>query len=313
MIKYLKYTEIDFDKWDACISKAFNGLIYAYSWYLNMVSERWEALVENDYERVMPLTRGHKMGLDYLFQPRFTQQLGVFSKNLLTSEIVNSFIDAIPKKYQFIEINLNTLNNIENPGKHFHRWKNHELDLIATYENIRNSYSQNLKRNLKKASQAKLTLVKNIKPENIISLFRENKGKELGNLCEADYRLLQRMIYVMIYKRMAATYGICDENNTLIAGIFFVFSHKKAIFYFSATNQKARETLAMPFLIDCFISENSGSHLTLDFEGSNNENLARFYKSFGAAEITYLHYLKNDMSPLLKAGLHVYKFFRKIL
>lgn len=288
-------------------------MVYGWSWYLDLVSEGWEALVENDYECVMPLTKGRKMGMDYLFQPRFTQQLGIFSQNLLSGEVVNSFIEAIPKKYRFIEINLNTFNKIENPGKHFHKWKNHELDLINSYENIRNSYSQNLKRNLKKASQTQLTLVKNIKPEDIISLFRENKGKELENLTATDYQLLQRLIYVMIYKRIAVTYGVCDENNTLVAGIFFVFSHKKAIFYFSATSQKARETMAMPFLIDRFISENAGSHLTLDFEGSNNENLARFYKSFGSTPITYFHYVKNNLNPLLNAGFKVYKILKRML
>jgi len=307
LIKYLKHREIDIEKWDACIGKAFNGMVYGWSWYLDMVSEDWEALVENDYERVMPLTRGRKMGMYYLFQPRFTQQLGIFSQTLLSGEVVKSFLQAIPEKYRFIEINLNTFNTIENPRKHFHHWKNHELDLINTYENIRNSYSQNLKRNLKKASQSHLTLVKNIKPEDVIAIFRETKGKELENLSDKDYQLLQRLIYVMIYKRIAQVMGVYDETNVLIAGVFFVFSHKKAIFYFSATSAKARETLAMPFLIDKFISENTGSHLTLDFEGSNNEHLARFYRSFGSTEISYFHYRKNNLNPLFKAGFYIYK------
>lgn len=313
MIKYLSHREIDTDKWDACISKAFNGMVYGWSWYLDMVCEEWEALVENDYERVMPLTTGRKMGFDYLYQPRFTQQLGIFSQTLLSGEVVKSFLKAIPEKYRFIEINLNTFNNIENPGKNFHPWKNHELDLINSYENLRNSYSQNLKRNLKKASQFHLSMVKNIKPEDVIAIFRENKGKELENLTNQDYQLLRRLIYAMIYKRMAQVVGVYDENNVLIAGVFFVYSHKKAIFYFSATSPKAKEVLAMPWLMDKFIGENAGSHLTLDFEGSNNENLSRFYKSFGSTEIIYFHYKKNNLNPLFKVGFHIYKMIRPFL
>lgn len=313
LIKYLKHREIDTEKWDACIGKAFNGMVYGWSWYLDLVSEGWEALVENDYERVMPLTKGRKMGIDYLFQPRFTQQLGIFSQTLLSGEVVKSFLQAIPKKYRFIEINLNTFNNIDEPEKYFHTWKNHELDMISSYENIRDSYSQNLKRNLKKASQFKLSLVKNIKPDDIIAIFRENKGRELENLAEKDYQLLKRLIYVMIYKRIAHTIGVYDENNVLIAGVFFIFSHKKAIFYFSATSTRAKETRAMPFLIDQFIFENAGSHLTLDFEGSNNEHLARFYKSFGSTEITYFHYRKNKLNPLLKSGFYLIKKIKQLL
>jgi hypothetical protein len=275
-----------------------------------MVCEEWDALVENDYERVMPLTAGRKMGIDYLFQPRFTQQLGIFSQTLLSGDVVNSFLQAIPRKYRFIEINLNTFNNIEHPGKNFHSWKNHELDLINTYENIRNSYSQNLKRNLKKASQANLSIVKNIKPEDVIAIFKENKGKELEHLTDQDYQLLRRLTYLMIYKRMAQVVGVYDENNVLIAGVFFVFSHKKAIFYFSATSSKAKEVMAMPWLIDKFISENTGSHLTLDFEGSNNEHLARFYKSFGSTGISYFHYRKNNLNLLFNVCFHIYKMVK---
>ncbi|MCK4361546.1 MAG: hypothetical protein KAV70_07350, partial [Bacteroidales bacterium] len=81
MIKHLTYQQINKSKWDECIKKSFNGIIYGYSWYLDIVCKHWEALVENDYERVFPLTTGKKFGINYLYQPFFTQQLGVFSKN----------------------------------------------------------------------------------------------------------------------------------------------------------------------------------------------------------------------------------------
>jgi len=151
-------------------------MIYAYSWFLDLVNDRWEGLVMNDYEAVMPLTPGRKMGIDYLFQPRFTQQLGVFSQLHLTDKIVRDFLDKIPAKYQFIEINLNTHNKIHHPGKHFHQWKTHEIDLINDYDQIANAYSTNLKRNLKKATKSSLQIVENIKPENVIRIFRKSKG-----------------------------------------------------------------------------------------------------------------------------------------
>jgi hypothetical protein len=48
MIKYLRQDEINVDKWDQCISHSVNGMIYAFSWYLDIVNNRWEALVEGD-------------------------------------------------------------------------------------------------------------------------------------------------------------------------------------------------------------------------------------------------------------------------
>ena len=53
---FLKHDKIDKVKWDNCISRSVNGHIYARSWYLNIVSPDWDALIEGDYEAVMPLT-----------------------------------------------------------------------------------------------------------------------------------------------------------------------------------------------------------------------------------------------------------------
>jgi hypothetical protein len=275
-----------------------------------MVSESWEALVENDYERVFPLTHGKKFGINYLFQPRFTQQLGIFSRSILSIDTVKRFLDAIPGKFKFIDINLNSFNPLKKDYDKIEPWLNHELDLINSYERIASNYSTNLKRNLKKAENSPVTLVKSIKPENVINLFRRNKGEELDNFSDPDYELLRRLIYVMIYKRLVEVVGAYSEMNELCAGAFFVRDNKKVIFYFSATNDYAREHAAMPMIINSFIRENAHSHLTLDFEGSNNTNLARFYKSFGAKELTYPHFRQNKLNPLLKLGFDLIKKLR---
>lgn len=310
MIKYLKHDEIDTDKWDGCIDHSVNGMIYAYSWYLGLVNNRWEALVENDYERVMPLTPGRKLGINYLFQPPFTQQLGIFSKSLLNYAVVKEFMEAIPAKYKFIEINLNTHNKFGENMPGYYPWLTHELDLISPYENLFANYSDNLKRNLKKAVQAKVSIVENIKPDGVISIFKNNKGKLLPGLKHENYDLLQRMIYVMIYKQLAFVAGAFTETNELCAGAFFIYSKKKAIFYFSATNEVAKATGAMSLLIDHFIQKHAHSHLTLDFEGSNDPNLARFYKSFGASEVKYPHIKVNKLNPLISLGVNLAKKFR---
>lgn len=310
MIRYLKNNEIDAEKWDRCINRSMNSMLYAQSWYLDLVNNHWEGLVENDYERVMPLTPGQKFGIDYLFQPPFTQQLGIFSQSHLTTSVVDNFLKAIPPKYKFIEINLNTHNKVDDDHPAFTPWLTHELDLIGAYDNIRKGYSENLKRNLKKAEKAKVSIVENVKPELVINIFRANKGKRLANLRDSDYDLLRRLIYVMIYKRMAYVAGAYDETNDLCAGAFFVFSKTKAIFYFSATDETAKSNGAMPLLIDNFIRRNANSHLTLDFEGSNDPNLARFYRSFGAHQVTYPHYNINRLNPVLKAGVYLAKKIR---
>ena len=296
MIRFLKHGEIDKEQWDKCIHEAFNGLIYAYSWYLDTVSEDWEALVEGNYERVFPLTHRKKFLINYLYQPFFTQQLGVFSKSLLTSQITGSFIEAIPAKYKFAEINLNSHNKLDLSNRQLVPLLNHELDLIDTYENIAGRYSQNIKRNIKKAKSSGVTIVNNIRPDDIIDLFISNKGKTIQTLNETDYQMFKRLVYTSMYKGKARVVGAYTEENELCAGAIFLVSHHRATFIFSATNQIARGNGAMSLLIDTFIYENSGSRLTFDFEGSNDPALAHFYKSFGSKEV-YYHMLRFNKLP----------------
>jgi len=86
--------------------EAVNGMVYGCSWYLDIVCPEWEALVQDDYEAIFPLTCNRKFGIRYLYQPFFTQQLGIFSRGLLSGELVEKFLDAIPVHFRFAEINL---------------------------------------------------------------------------------------------------------------------------------------------------------------------------------------------------------------
>jgi hypothetical protein len=311
MIRHLTKNEIDIRKWDQCIKESVNGMVYANSWYLDIVAGDWDALVENDYERVFPIVPGYKFGIHYLFQPIFTQQLGIFSRNLLSDEITGNFIRAIPAKYKFIEINLNTLNRVPAGKYKVEKWINNELDLINSYERISDNYSSNLKRNLKKAENSGLSVVKNVKPDEIISIFKKNKGKEINRYSDADYMKLQRLIYSGIYKGRIETYGAYSPQNELCAGIVFLRSYKKMIFLFSGLTQGGKETGAMPFLIDFFIQQHAQNHLTLDFEGSNDPNLSRFYQSFGSKECYYPHLVINKLPYLTYLGVKLAKWVRR--
>ncbi len=311
MIAFLENNQIERTKWNNCIKQSVNGLVYAYDWYLDIVAENWAALIENDYESVMPLVYRKKAGMHYIFPPIFTQQLGIFSKSLLDQNICNRFITAIPSKFRFIEYNLNSYNQIDKEKFDTRENINHLLDLINNYENISSNYSENLKRNLKKAEKSVLNISGNIKPEEIIELFAENKGKEIKRFDKDDYLLLQRLIYKGIHNNMTENLGVYTEHNELCAAAVFFINGHRAIFLFSATNETAKKTFAMPLLIDSFIRKNAGSNLILDFEGSNNTNLARFYKSFGSQTVTYDTLVINKLPFYLKFTVNLIKKLRK--
>lgn len=312
MIRFLTNDMIDRSSWDDCIGYAVNGNLNTSSWYLDIVSPGWCALVENDYERVFPLTVSAKGGFKYIMQPCFTQQLGLFYRSLASQEKLIEFVSQIPAEYKYIDINLNTSNQLP-AGEPVSDLTNLELDLIGEYETIVSGYQYNLKRNLKKAAQNKLTLVKHVRPEEIISLFRSNKGQELTNLHDDQYNLMIRIAYESLQRGMSEIWGAYDEFNQLIAGVLWVTSHQKAIFLFSAVSATGKKLHAMPFLIDSFIRGNAGRPLTLDFEGSNDAGLARFYGSFGAKKVIYQRFVRNALPFPYRFALKTYRLSRLLL
>ena len=287
MIKHLLPDQIDYEKWDRCINSSFNGNIYSLSWFLNIAHPEWEALVEDDYIRVMPLPVSKKYGITYMMQPFFIQQLGVFSISKLFPKKTEEFLNAIPSRIKYFDFNLNVYNKIEDSTFNLKKNKNHILDLVSNHDKTKSDYSKNTKRNLKKAEKSQLQVLKNIKPQDLINLFKENKGKDLSVFNDHDYKTLERLIYMAIYRGLGIIYGVYTTNNQLCAAAFFTRHNKRLIFLFSGSTSISKENGAMFHLIDTVIKENSPSQITLDFEGSNNENLARFYKGFGSKEVNY--------------------------
>ena len=308
MIRLLKHNEINKRRWDDCINKSFNGNVYALSWYLDIVHPNWNALIENDYERVMPLTNSKKFGLSYMFQPFFVQQLGVFSTSQLSQDDVDNFINAIPQQYLLTQYRLNSYNKVDYDSDIIAKHRNVELDLIYDYQYLYNNYNNNTKRNLAKAEAAGLSINNNINPEIIINLFRNNRGKDIKHWKDKEYNRLLELINTAISQECCFTIGINDIDNNTIAGAVFMHSHDRIIFLFSGSDEAHKDKHALTMLLDNVIREFSETQYTLDFEGSDNDGLARFYKGFGGAEVFYPEVKYNNLKGILK---FIYKLMRK--
>lgn len=295
MIQLIEQKAIDRSKWNRCIYQAYNSRIYAYSWYLDMVAPNWCALVLHDYEAVMPIYIQKKWGISYCFQPIFTQQLGVFTAKLQTPQLLQAFINKLSSVCQLTDIHLNQNNLLPNPHPLIRNRLNHEMDLILPYKQLYKQYSKNNKRNIKKAEKNHLSALKTQRVEAVIDLFKHNKGKEVKQWGNATYKILSRLIYRALHLKQVEIWCAYTEDNNLCAGAFFLQDNRRHTFLFSGSNTLAKENGAMSFLIDQYIQRHSQQAIILDFEGSDNPNLARFYKGFGAQAIHYPQLFFNHM------------------
>lgn len=284
-IQYLTNQQIDKAKWDHCIDRSENGLIYAYSFYLDTMASHWDALVLNDYEFVMPLTWNKKYGIKYLYQPFLTAQLGVFGKGI-TEKIRDHFFEAIPSSFKYIDISLNSGNILAAPTGFSILRSNYTLDLKNSYQDLYNGYNENTRRNIKKALEAGCSLQKEFDVEKVIALavaqMKVYKKESRENV--ERFRKLYELLHA---KQMATTHGVFSLSNELLASAVFFFSPDRAYYILVGNHPHGKTIGASHALIDSFIKDHAGKELLLDFEGSDIPSLASFYRGFGAEHDPY--------------------------
>ncbi|MDD4602996.1 MAG: GNAT family N-acetyltransferase [Bacteroidales bacterium] len=311
MILYVKHNEIDKERWDTSVTRALNTRIYAYSWYLDIISPGWDALVEGDYKSIFPLTHHQKGGVPYLFQPFFAQQLGLFSDTIITHEKMEEFIHAIPPTFRFVEIQLNSMNIVTGEEGKIPSRINHELDLGSSYSELISKYAQNTRRNLKKAQNAGLEVRQTVTSNELVSLFRENFGKQEGKLKDCHYSMMQQVIEEGMKQGKGVLCGSFTSTGELDAAAFFILDQARAYYLFAASSSGARENGAMFLLIDNFVKNRANKSLILDFEGGNDPNLGRFYKSFGAKEVYYPRLIINRLPGIIQPLQRLWREIRR--
>ena len=309
MIQYLTHQAIDKNRWNECIRLSLNRRVYAFSWYLDLVCPGWEALAEEDYSAVFPLTGNRKWGISYLYQPFFTQQLGLFSVHPVTGSQLGDFLRAIPSKFRFAEIQLNGLNSFETAPWIPEKRVNHEMDISRPYTEISAGFSQNTRRNVRRSKEQNLAICRTTTAAELTGMFRDNYGKKEGKLRESHYLVIADLIGYCLEHDLGCILGAGNPDGKPDAAAFFLFDEAHVYFLFAASTADARENGAMFLLIDHFLAENAGKYGILDFEGGNDPNLGRFYKGFGAGEICYPSVSLNRLPRLAARFLY---FARKI-
>ena len=294
-ITYINHDDVDTDLWDRCLENAPNALVYAQSWYLDKICDRWDALVLGDYQYVMPLTFRRKFGITYLYQPLFCQQLGIFPTP--TKEISRQFLDEICARFPFVEINLNAMQlPVESAGVYEER-TNHMLWLKDSYEVLAGNYSKHTRRKLKKARKRKLSLVSSISAEEYIGFKKNNLSVKLS---EKELRALRNILAFSLTRSLGQIYGVYSSENELCAAAFFIRNKQRVTYLNAANSTEGKENQAMYFLVDRFISENADKDYLLDFEGSMVPGVARFYEGFGATPEKYHQFRYNNLPWWIK-------------
>ncbi len=296
MIRFLKHSEIDPEKWNQAVRNSLSTNVLAEYELLDLLTDgdTWHALVENDYEAVMPLPTRKKGVLKYVYTPFFLPQMGLFSEHEIIPQKVADFLYEISKHYVLADV---LMNEKTKSGHGDHEFVSHSLSLNLAYNELYSQFHENTRRNIKAAQkqQVRVTMQEE-KIADIIALFRTNKGSEEAvHFRENDYARLQHVADYLLEHNLLEVYGVRTVQNELAAGALFVKDGKRRWFWFSGRDNQLSESKPMFLLLDTYIRDHAESDLYLDFNGSSNPNVARLYQGFDGKRYTipFVRQFKN--------------------
>lgn len=293
-ILWIESKDLDIDRYDKLIEQSEEVNIYNFSWYLEAVADFWGALVLNNYEALMPIAYTVKKGQYIVYQPFFSRQIGVYGE-YVNPVMINSFISAIPEKFKLIDFGFPYEIKVNYSVEHV---VHQQLNLENSYDFLYSNYSTNTKRQLKKAVKNEVEIREYEAPEELINLFKNTKGEEIG-LSEGNFSHLLALLKKGLVKKSGILLG-AFYNEQLIASAYYFVQENRITYLKGAGSEKGREIGGMYLLMDFMISKYAGASIIFDFGGSKLDSIASFYKKFGAIDKTYYLYSKNKLPLVIK-------------
>lgn len=294
-LEYLKNKEIDKEKWDAGIARSTHPLIYAESWYLDIVSPGWHAVVNQDYSILFPLPINRKWRIPFIMQPLFAQQLGLFSQK----DPDNSTLETIGKliRYPAVVLQGNSKNALPRKLTNLTR-HNYKLSLHHDYNQIQKSFTKNCHRNIKKALHQKQYIKRMDSVEDFINFSSQNIKYKVPT---KTIPLLEKIIRKALARDAGFIISSIDGAGDDLAMAFFLKKHGRIIFLFGNSTDLGFKKQSMFFIMNYIIEQYSKQDIILDFEGSEIEGIARFYKGFGAETESYDCFERRWLTVLRRA------------
>lgn len=286
-VQYIPYQQINKIKWDACIESAHNSLVYARSFYLDAMAKNWDAIVLDDYEAVMPLPWNKKYGIAYLYQPPFTQQLGIFSSKKIDDEMQQMFITEAKQRFRFAEVFVNF--SVGTAQANF------ILPLQQPYPLIRQQYKNDLLNNLKHAAKFHFSYVISDDIQEAVHLYQLHYAERTPHVRPQDYEHFLALCQSAKQQGLLLIQKVLNQGGSTLAIALLMKDKRRLYNLMSTVTKEGRQCEANHFLFDQLIQEFSGQNIVLDFEGSSITGIAGFYQKFGALNEPYFLLRYNDL------------------
>lgn len=280
MYHYVKFDDLDKNKWNGTVHYAPNGNTFGYYWYLKAVLKEWDAIVEDDYESVYPIITTNLTKEEYSLLP----ELGPYSVNYLNKTRVTSMIEMAMEytKSAYYPFSSRIANNILKPYS-FEEIHRNELKTREEYETLLNKYSKKGKRIIEETDKDNYKIVSGLKPEQIV---------EQGTHPDHYKNAQMRIMYNAMHRGIGWSSGMEDKRTgKLVSVSFYVVSHNTVHEIF----QHHTDYNARIILYDLMIRNQAGKPMSIIAQGDLADlNFSqRIYRSYLVNKKSFLSLRKS--------------------
>ncbi len=293
MITYLRHEQIDRGRWDACLMEIPAVRPYAMSWYLDIISPGWEALMDDDYLALFPLPRRRKYGFTYAATPLFLQQLGLFTADGDHRLMADEFVSFMPSFYRLIDLAVGQQVNVA--GYSITRRDNYELIPERTYEEVWQHYTSDCRRNINLARSFPQEIVSDITPAELITLYISHTALKSGVRSRSALSRLRHLMEHCLASGTGTILGVRSPRGELLWGMFIIEFMSRTTMLLTAGSRRSREQRTSYLVIDHIIGSHAGTGQIIDFAGSSIPSVAAFIKSFGGVRSSYWRLFRNEL------------------
>lgn len=286
-MEFLLSHQIDKDRWDRIVDQSPNGRIYGYSWYLGGLADNWGALVEGDYEYIMPIPYSRKYGIYYSFNPSYVQQIGIYSdKHEVTEEVYARFLRSIPRKIKLVDLSISLDKEIPlREGRFVKKRTNLVLDIDRPYSDIEKGFSRNIRRIVRDAPDTFRLIEEYDDIQGIIRAYQ--KEVPYSRIGDVYHGRLCQVAEIARQQGKILPLKLVSTDGEVLSSFTFFLSHERVYSIAGSQTQAGKEAHATYLLMNEFFKRYSGCYKLFDFEGSDIPGIQAFFKKWGGVPEYY--------------------------
>lgn len=281
----LTNNDIDIDKYDESIRKSLNTTVFAYSWYLNIVCPDWCALVYDNYNIVMPLTKVSVCAVDL---PPFVLWTGIFSDHLLSESESEMFFNSIPSDFKSVKINLNKFNYYKQNSKFLKIKSVFQFDLIVNADIRGLERSPFVKNIFNECESLKLKCIQS----QTVEIFFNFIARQ--TVCKTDYVLkLMSLIRKAIFRDCCLPFLVLDAESQPVAAAAVIYSDMSVyipVISYAASSNIINHSALM--ILDTVLKTFSERDMILYIDALMSNIDVRLLTGSGAGQFSFLSFAK---------------------